>query len=81
MSSFTRACNHGKGRYLISNEIKKSKNIASVRILDERAIQRQKCLQNISRTITFTQFQFKSELESVCYFCNFMKPLVTKVSK
>lgn len=51
MPPFTRPCKHGKGRYLTSNEIKQSKNIESLRIYVERAIQRLKSYQFLSGTM------------------------------
>ncbi|XP_062598794.1 uncharacterized protein LOC134260234 [Saccostrea cucullata] len=40
MPPFCRPCQYGKGKYLTSKQIKESKNIASLRIHVERAIQR-----------------------------------------
>ncbi|XP_062591744.1 uncharacterized protein LOC134253245 [Saccostrea cucullata] len=42
MPPFCRPCQYGKGKYLTSKQIKESKNIASLRIHVERAIQRLK---------------------------------------
>lgn len=82
MPPFTRACNHGKGRYLTSNEIKQSKNIASLRIHVERAIQRLKSYQFLSGTMYINSISVANQaLKLSANFCNFMKPLVKKVSK
>lgn len=82
MPPFTRACNHGKGRYLTSNEIKQSKNIASLRIHVERAIQRLKSYQFLSGTMYINSISVANQaLKVSAIFCNFMKPLVNKVSK
>lgn len=82
MPPFTRACNHGKGRHLTSNEIKQAKNIASLRIHVERAIQRLKSYQFLSGTMYINSISVANQaLKVSAIFCNFMKPLVNKVSK
>ena len=64
MPPFTRACQHGKGRYLTAREIKQSKSIASLRIHVERAIQRLKSYQFLSGTMYINSISVANQADS-----------------
>ena len=82
MPPFTRACKHGKGRYLTNKEIKESKSIASLRIHVERAIQRLKSFKFLSGTMYINSLAVANQSVIVAaVLCNLMKPLVKKCAK
>ena len=79
MPPFTRQCKFGKGKFLTAKEIRQSKNIASLRIHVERAIQRLKSFKFLSDTMYIHSMSIANQALRVAgVFCNFMKPLVKK---
>ncbi|KAK3088806.1 hypothetical protein FSP39_023942 [Pinctada imbricata] len=76
---FTRKCKWGKGRYLSVKEIRKTRQIANLRIHVERAIQRLKTFKLISQTIPWNMKSLIHPMVVVAaFFCNLQKPLVKK---
>ena len=76
---FTRKCQWGKGRYLSASDIKKTKNIARLRIHVERAIERLKNYRILSNTMSIKLKPLANQTLKVCAFlCNLQKPLVKK---
>ena len=74
---FTRKCTFGKGRKLTPKEIKKTKNIAKLRIHVERAIHRLKKFQLLSNMSVKLKPLANQLLKVACVISNFHKPLVT----
>lgn len=79
MPPFTRPCKYGKGKCLTAKEVKESKQIASLRIHVERAIQRLKSFKFLSSIIPVNTLYIANQAVKVAaIFCNLMKPLVKK---
>lgn len=76
---FTRKCAWGKGKRLNAMELKKTKNIARLRIHVERAIRRLKTFHMMSDTMPLNVKPVANQALKVCAFlCNLQKPLVRK---
>ncbi|XP_062620990.1 uncharacterized protein LOC134282606 [Saccostrea cucullata] len=76
---FTRKCTWGKGKYLTSTQIKKTRQIANLRIHVERAIQRLKSFKLISQILPWSMKSLVNPMIILgAFFCNLKKPLVTK---
>ena len=82
MPPFCRPCRYGKGKFLTSKEIKESKNIASLRIHVERAIQRLKSYKFFDGVMYIKSMSIVNQALRVAgVLCNFMAPLVSKVNQ
>ena len=76
---FTRKCHWGKGKYLSAPEIRRTRQIANLRIHVERAIQRLKTFRLISQTIPWSMKSLIHPMIVVAaFFCNLQRPLVKK---
>lgn len=76
---FTRKCNYGKGRHLSASDIRKTRQIANVRIYVEQAIQRLKQFKMLSQILRWTQRALANPMMIIAGFlCNLKKPLVKK---
>ncbi|XP_033724574.1 uncharacterized protein LOC117314614 [Pecten maximus] len=76
---FTRKCSWGKGKRLNASEIKKTRNIAKLRIHVERAIERLKNFHSLSNTMPLSCKPVANQMLKVCSFlCNLQRPLVKK---
>jgi hypothetical protein len=74
---FTNKCAWGKGRFLTTNEIRKTRDIAKVRIHVDRAIQRLKSFRLIGQTIPWHLKPKINQIVTVCAFvCNLQPKLV-----
>ena len=76
---FTKKCAWGKGRKLNHMDIKRTKNIAKLRIHVERAIGRLKNFKLLSNTMPLKLKPLSNQILKVCAFlCNMQEPLVRK---
>ena len=76
---FTKKCAWGKGRRLDSQDIKRTKNIAKLRIHVERAIGRLKNFKILSHSMPLKLKPLSNQILNVCAFlCNLQEPLVRK---
>ncbi len=74
---FTRKRQDGNGRALNQSEILKTREIASLRIHVERAIQRIKTFKILTKKLTFHLWDLLYQiLVIIAVFCNFQPPLL-----
>lgn len=76
---FTKKCEWRKGKVLSFRDIRRTRNIAKLRIHVERAIERLKKFKILSNTMPLKCKNVSNQMITVCAFlCNLQKPLVRK---